>query len=489
MIVLGNILSAIKIKAQHGADPNAMPMDGITADSRAVQQNMLFVAVKGTASDGHDYIPAAIEKGAVAIIAETDFEAPAHVARILVSNSAEALGCIAHAFYGYPSHHLQLIGITGTNGKTTTTTLCFNTLRALGVQAGLISTIENRIVDTIIPSTHTTPDPVQLNMLLARMVENGCTHVCMEVSSHAVHQRRISGLKYSIAAFTNITHDHLDYHGTFDAYIAAKKLFFDTLPQSAIALVNADDRRSAVMLQNCKAQQYTFSVKGDADFTARIRENLITGLVMQLDGVEFHAHLPGEFNAWNILCVYAICRLSGYEKETVLTALSAQTPVEGRFDVVHDGHSQVTGVVDYAHTPDAVEKILSTIRSMLTKRAKLITVVGCGGDRDRAKRPVMAAVAAEWSDRVILTSDNPRSEDPESILREMEAGLQMDNRSKCISITDRREAIRTAVMLAGSGDVVCVAGKGHEKYQEIRGVKYPFDDKQVLQETFQTKTY
>lgn len=486
MTYLANIVSAIDIVSVYGKDMYAVQISGITADSRQVVADSIFVAVKGTTVDGHTFIPKAIALGATVIVGEEDMQLGDQITYIRVQHAGLALAQLAHAFYGYPSHQLKLVGITGTNGKTTTATLCFHVLNGLGEKTGLISTVENRIGDTVIPSTHTTPDPVQLNALLAQMVEAGCTHVCMEVSSHAAHQHRIGGLKFAGGVFTNITHDHLDYHKTFDQYIAAKKMFFDILPKSAFALINTDDRRGMVMVQNCAAQTYTYSVKGSADFTARIRENAITGLVLHLDGNEFHSLLLGEFNAWNVLCVYAIGRLLGFDKEQVLTILSAQQPVEGRFDVLYAADRKITGIVDYAHTPDAVEKLLSTVKSMLSKGQHMLTVVGCGGDRDKAKRPVMAAVAAKLSDRVVITSDNPRSEDPEAIIREMEAGLTDAEKPNCLSITDRREAIRTAVMLAKTGDVICVVGKGHEKYQEIKGVKHPFDDKAVLRDTFKT---
>ncbi len=467
------------------ADFSAIEVTGITADSRQVKAGYLFIAVRGTNSDGHQFISNAIANGASFIIGEEDIQS-AGKPYFKVADAAAALGEISHLFYDNPTNHLKLIGITGTNGKTSTATLCYKLMRALGFKAGLISTIENRINEKIIPSTHTTPDPVQLNALLAQMVEAGCDYVFMEVSSHAAHQRRIAGLHFTGGVFTNITHDHLDYHKTFEEYIKAKKLFFDGLEKDAFALVNADDKRSGFMLQNCKAKHYTFSVKGNGNFTARIKENAITGLLLNLDGEEFHSHLPGAYNAWNLLMVYAIARLLQFEKKEVLTALSKLTPVEGRFDVVYAPHHHITGVIDYAHTPDAIEKLLSTVRSMLKKEQQLIAVVGCGGDRDKSKRPVMAQVAAELSDKLIITSDNPRSEEPELIIQEMENGLTDELRSKSVSIVNRKEAIKTAVMLAKKMDVICVAGKGHEKYQEIKGVKYPFDDKQILIETFKT---
>ena len=466
-------------------DLNEVAILGVTADSRQVKAGYVFVAVKGAHSDGHQFIDKAVANGATIIIGEEDIPEPG-TPYIKVNDSAEALGVISHHFYGDPTKHIKLIGITGTNGKTSSATLSYHLLKELGFKTGLISTIENRINESVIPSTHTTPDPVQLNALLAQMVEAGCDYAFMEVSSHAAHQKRIAGLYFTGGVFTNITHDHMDYHKTFDEYIKAKKSFFDGLDKNAFALVNADDKRSDVMLQNCKAKKAKFSVKANADFTARIKENIITGLVLQIDGTEFHSLLPGEFNAWNLLTVYATGRMLGFDKNEVLTALSKLKPVEGRFDVVYSSNDFITGVIDYAHTPDAVEKLLSTVKSMMKKEQQLIAIVGCGGDRDKTKRPVMANVAAQLSDKLILTSDNPRSEDPEIILNEMENGLNEELKQKSVSIVNRKEAIKTAVMFAQKNDVICLAGKGHEKYQEIKGVKYPFDDKQLLIETFKT---
>lgn len=485
---LSQIVQVLSSAKTDGLDINNIEILGITADSRQVKPGYLFVALKGTAVDGHQFIQKAIDMGAVAVIAENSNGVTSPQQIIIVNNAAEALGKLAHAFYDFPSTQLKLIGITGTNGKTTTATLAYHLFRDLGFKTGLISTVANKIQDVVIPSTHTTPDPVQLNELLAKMVDAGCDYVFMEVSSHAAHQQRIAGLAFAGGVFTNITHDHLDYHKTFDQYIKAKKMFFDGLPKSAFALVNVDDKRGEVMVQNCSAKHYTFSVKGAANFTARIKENALTGLVLNIEGTEFHSNLLGEFNAWNLLTVYAIGILLGFNKNEVLTALSKQQPVEGRFDIIYSGKDAITGVVDYAHTPDAVEKLLSTVRSMLKKEQQIITVVGCGGDRDKTKRPIMAKVAATLSDKVMLTADNPRSEQPETIIHEMEAGVTGDLVKKCISIIDRKEAIKTAVMLAKPGDVICIAGKGHEKYQEIKGVKYPFDDKQVLSETFKTQS-
>jgi UDP-N-acetylmuramoyl-L-alanyl-D-glutamate--2,6-diaminopimelate ligase len=458
----------------------------VTADSRTVTQGTLFVACRGTLVDGHQYISAAIQAGAVAIIAEQlPDDATDTCTWIIVQDSAEALGKVSSCFYDFPSQKLRLVGITGTNGKTTTATLCYRLFRQLGYATGLISTIENIINDQVIPATHTTPDPVQLNKLLAQMVEHGCEYVFMEVSSHAIHQKRIAGLHFTGAVFTNITHDHLDYHKTFDQYIAAKKAFFDQVTESAFALVNVDDKRGMVMLQNCAAKKYTYSVKTEANFTCRIVSNEMTGLQLKLDGAELHTRLIGEFNAWNLLAVYAIAILLGMKKSETLEAISLLSHVNGRFEMLYAPDRNITAVVDYAHTPDAVEKVLETLKSMMKKGAAIVTVIGCGGDRDKAKRPIMAKCAAQWSSKVVLTSDNPRSEDPLDIIREMEAGLSPDMKRKVLSITDRREAIRTAIMLAAEGDVVLVVGKGHETYQEIKGVKYPFDDKAIIAETFQ----
>ncbi|MFN0275014.1 MAG: UDP-N-acetylmuramoyl-L-alanyl-D-glutamate--2,6-diaminopimelate ligase [Chitinophagales bacterium] len=482
---LNDILSGIQFTAVSG-DRN-ISIHSITADSRNVEDGSLFVAVKGTNADGHDFIETAIQNNAAAIFCEKEFSGDRkNTVIISVKDSSASLGIAAHNFFSQPSHQLKLIGVTGTNGKTTTATLLYELFEKLGFRTGLLSTVVNQIHKTSVSATHTTPDPVQLNKLLAEMVSAGCDYVFMEVSSHAAHQRRIAGLHFSGAVFTNISHDHLDYHKTFDEYIAAKKSFFDGLGSEAFALINTDDKRGNVMLQNCKASKHTYSVKGNGDFTCRINENNITGLVLHIDGTEFHTSLVGEFNTWNILAVYATARLLGFDKQQVLTTLSKLSPVEGRFDVVYSTQDTLTGVIDYAHTPDAVEKVLTTLRSSIKSSQKIITVIGCGGDRDKTKRPVMARVAAKLSDKAILTSDNPRSEIPEVIIAEMQNGIDNDLEKKVIAITDRREAIKTAVMLAQKSDVILVAGKGHEKYQEIKGVKYPFDDKQILTENFKT---
>lgn len=459
----------------------------VNSDSRKISSGDVFVAVKGYSSDGHSFIASAVEKGAAVIIAEHIPETiSGSVTCVVVEDSARAYGVILHNYFNAPTTKLKLVGITGTNGKTSVATLCYRVCESMGIRAGLISTVENKIHDTTVSATHTTPDPLQLNALLADMAAAGCEYVFMEVSSHAAHQQRIAGLQFAGAVFTNITHDHLDYHITFDNYIAAKKSFFDTLPTHAFALVNADDKRSGVMVQNSAAHKYTFAIKCDADFTAKILENNLTGLVLQVAGTELHTRLAGAFNAWNIAAVFGVLQLLGLDVRQILSALSALNPVEGRFEIVHSSAGNITGVIDYAHTPDAVEKILTTIREAVKNRSNIITVLGCGGDRDKSKRPVMAQVAAKISDQVILTSDNPRSEAPDMIIRDMQQGLDTTLMQKSLSITDRKEAIRAAVKLAKPGDVILVAGKGHEKYQEIQGVKYPFDDKQIIQELFKT---
>lgn len=452
----------------------------IRFDSRAVQPGDCFVAVRGVAHDGHRFIDKAIENGAAAILAETMLENAA-VAAVQVADSAEALGCLASAFYGNPSHRMQVVGVTGTNGKTTTTTLLHQLFAALGYKTGLIGTVENRIGDTIVPSTHTTPDAVSLQQLLRQMADAGCTQVFMETSSHAIHQRRIAGVTYTGAVFTNLTHDHLDYHKTFAEYRDAKKRLFDDLPETAFALTNADDRNGRFMLQNTRAKSYTYGLKTPADFKTKIIENGLQGLHLNLDGEQVHARLIGEFNACNLTAVYATARLLGAEKLETLAALSNLTGAEGRFEAVQNpARPGSLGIVDYAHTPDAIQQVLETIVKLKKRGSKIVTVVGCGGDRDKTKRPVMARTAARLSDHLILTSDNPRTEDPAAILRDMEAGLEPEDLAKTLTIENREQAIKTACQLAGPEDVILVAGKGHEKYQDVMGVKLPFDDKATL---------
>lgn len=452
----------------------------IRFDSRAVQPGDCFVAVRGVAHDGHLFIDKAIENGASAIVAESVPENTA-VTTVQVADSAEALGCLASAFYGNPSRHMQVVGVTGTNGKTTTTTLLHQLYSTLGYKTGLIGTVENRIGDTIVPSTHTTPDAVSLQELLRQMADAGCTQVFMETSSHAIHQRRIAGVAFAGAVFTNLTHDHLDYHKTFAEYRDAKKRLFDDLPATAFALTNADDKNGRFMLQNTRAQSHTYGLKTPADFKTKIIENGLQGLHLNLDGEQVHARLIGEFNAYNLTAVYATARLLGAEKLETLAALSNLSGAEGRFEAVQNpARPGGLGIVDYAHTPDAIQQVLETIVKLKKRGSKIVTVVGCGGDRDKTKRPVMARTAARLSDHLILTSDNPRTEDPAAILRDMEAGLEPEDLAKTLTIENREQAIKTACQLAGPEDVILVAGKGHEKYQDVMGVKWPFDDKAIL---------
>lgn len=455
-------------------------------DSRKVVEGSLFIAVKGVNADGHQYIDTAVEKGAVAIVCE-QLPAVLHdgVTYVQVENSAAAAAIIAHQYYNLPTEKLKLVGITGTNGKTTIATMLYKLFTALGYTCGLVSTVQNQIGDKVLPSTHTTPDALSLNALLFEMVRAGCTHVFMEVSSHAIHQHRIDGLNFSGGLFSNITHDHLDYHKTFDEYIRVKKLFFDNLSSQSFAITNLDDKRGKVMLQNTSSQKYYYSLRSMADFKGKIFENSLTGLVMLVNEQEVHFRLIGEFNAYNLLAVYGAAICLGEDKQEVLRCLSVLTGAEGRFDYSVSKQEKIIGIVDYAHTPDALVNVLSTIQQLRKGQEQIITVVGCGGDRDKTKRPEMAAEACKLSDRVILTSDNPRSEEPVEIIKDMEAGLNTAAKRKYIAITNRKEAIKTAISLAKPGDIVLIAGKGHEKYQEIKGVKHHFDDKEVLQEMFE----
>lgn len=454
-------------------------------DSRKVKEGSLFVAVKGIQSDGHQYIHDVIEAGAVAIVCEQlPKQLTSGITFVRVTDSAAALAHIAANFNNNPSEKLKLIGITGTNGKTTVATLLFQLFRSLGYGAGLLSTVKNQVNDQPIPATHTTPDSIQLNALLAAMVDDGCTHCFMEVSSHSIVQKRIDGLVFAGGVFTNLTHEHLDYHITFQEYLKAKKTFFDSLPENSFALSNTDDKNGKMMLQNTKAKKYSYSMRSMSDYPCKLIENHFSGLILNLDGHEVHCKLVGSFNAYNLAAAYATAVLLGEEKMNVLTELSRLNPVEGRFDFI-TSKKKIIGVVDYAHTPDALQNVLSTIHDVSSGHGRVITIVGCGGDRDTGKRPVMAKIACELSDKVILTSDNPRSEDPVEIIHEMEKGIGPGEVKKTLSIVDRKEAIKTAVQLAQPGDIILVAGKGHEKYQEVKGVKTPFDDKKILQEMFQ----
>ncbi len=484
-MLLQDLLHGLTTVSVHGATET--PISKICFDSREASPGSLFVAVKGTQADGHQFIPKTIVQGAVAVVCEMlPTELPAGVTFIRVADSAKALGNIASQFYGNPSGKLKLVAVTGTNGKTTTVTLLFKLFRSLGYHVGLISTVQNQINETVIPSTHTTPDAVRLNALLADMVKVGCTHAFMEASSHSMVQERVAGLQFSGAIFTNITHDHLDFHGTFDNYIKAKKKLFDELPASAFALANLDDKRGLVMLQNTKAHKNTFSLQNVASFKGKLIANTLHGLQMEISGKEVWFKLIGTFNAYNLLGVYAAAVLLGENPEEVLTQLSGLQAAPGRFDQILSP-SGITGIVDYAHTPDALENVLETIHSLREGEAKIITIVGCGGNRDATKRPIMADIACKYSNLVILTSDNPRFEDPAVILTQMEGGVKITDRKRVRVIQDRKEAIREACQLAQTGDIILLAGKGHETYQEIQGVKYPFDDKQILSEMLNAK--
>jgi UDP-N-acetylmuramoyl-L-alanyl-D-glutamate--2,6-diaminopimelate ligase len=458
---------------------NNIDIKHITFDSRNIEVDTLFVAQVGVHVDGHNYIASAIEKGAVAVVCEQMPETIApNVVYIKTADSNKALGYIASNFYDNPSTKLKLIGITGTNGKTTTVTLLHQMFRQLGFHTGLISTIVNKIDEKEIASTHTTPDAINLNRLLWQMVDNGCEYCFMEVSSHAIVQNRIGGLEFFGGIFSNITHDHLDFHKTFAEYISAKKTFFDNLPSSAFALTNIDDRNGQVMLQNTKAKKYTYSIQEIADFNGKILENTFQGLFLNINGKEVWTQLVGRFNAYNLLAIYATARLCDIDEMEALQQLSSLRAAEGRFEYVSG--QGITAIVDYAHTPDALKNVLQTVNDIRMDNQKLITVVGCGGDRDPLKRPIMATIACEMSDTLILTSDNPRTEDPEKILDEMEEGLTTKQKENTLRISSRQQAIKTACKLAGKGDIIVVAGKGHEKYQEINGVKHHFDDKEEL---------
>lgn len=455
----------------------------VTQDSRRVQPGDCFVAVKGCGSDGHVFINQSILKGAVAVVCDPSFDASsilpnAAVTLIQVEDTAISLGWMASAFFNHPSRRVKLVGVTGTNGKTSVTTLLWQCFTRLGYTCGLIGTVENRIGQEIVPSTHTTPSSEDLHRLLYQMVEKGCEYVFMEASSHAIHQHRIAGIQFAGGVFTNLTHDHLDYHKTFAAYRDAKKGLFDQLPATAFCLTNVDDKNGLFMTQNTRARVVTYGIKRPSSYKAKVIESSLTGLHLLVEGQEAHARLIGSFNAYNLLAVYGVCRELGVDQATALTAISALTGAEGRFDyqVVND----IIAIVDYAHTPDALEQVLQTILPLRKGGARIITVVGAGGDRDKTKRPLMAKIAAASSDQVILTSDNPRTEDPQQILADMEAGLESAEKARTLTIENREQAIKTAVRLANRGDILLVAGKGHEKYQEIMGVKHPFDDKAML---------
>lgn len=457
----------------------------LTYDSRMVGEGSLFFAVKGTQVDGHKYIADVIEKGAAAIVCEVlPEELNNTVTYIKVNNTSEAMGLMAAEFFDHPSKKLKLTAITGTNGKTTVATLLFRLFRSFGHNVGLLSTVQNQINETVIPSTHTTPDSIRINELLEHMVDEGCEYAFMEASSHAIHQNRIKGLHFAGTVFSNITHDHLDYHGTFSNYINAKKKLFDDVNEDAFALTNKDDKNGLVMLQNTKATRYTYSLKAMADFKAKILESDFSGMLLNIDEQEAWFRLVGNFNAYNILAVYGTAFLLGKEKTEIIKHLSNIEAVKGRFEYVRSKDG-VIAIVDYAHTPDALKNILDTINEIRTQNEQLITVVGCGGNRDAAKRPVMADIATEYSNKVIFTSDNPRDENPETILDEMQKGVKALHFKKTLRITDRKEAIKAAIANANKGDIILVAGKGHENYQEIKGVKHHFDDKETVLELFE----
>ena len=459
-------------------------ISGVNIDSRKIKEGHLFVAMRGTQVDGHKFIDKALESGAKAVLCE---EFPQDkkdgICYILVDSTEDAVGKVATLFYGDPSKHLKLVGVTGTNGKTTIATLLYNMFRKFGYKVGLLSTVCNYIDDRAVPADHTTPDPIELNELLSEMVKAGCEYAFMECSSHAIHQKRIGGLRFTGGIFTNLTRDHLDYHKTFENYRNAKKAFFDGLPKTAFAITNADDRNGMVMVQNTKATIKTYSTCQMADFRARIIEMHFAGMYLDIDGHEVGVQFIGKFNVSNLLAVYAAARMLGKQPEEILVAMSTLHSVSGRLEPIQspDGY---TAIVDYAHTPDALENVLNAIHEVLNGKGKVITVCGAGGNRDKGKRPLMAQEAVRQSDRVIITSDNPRFEEPQDIINDMVAGLNKDEMKKVITITDRKEAIKTACMMAQKGDVILVAGKGHENYQEIKGVKHHFDDKEVLHEIF-----
>ncbi len=480
MKLLKDILYKVRIEEVVGNTHIAI--EGMTMDSRAVRPFHLFAAIKGFAQDGHAYLDKAIENGANCVVCEKLPEAlVAEVTYVRVQDSAEALGIIAANYFDNPSEKLKVVGVTGTNGKTTVATLMYELSEALGKKAGLLSTVVNKIHHRSIPSTHTTPNSIELQGLLSQMVEEGCEYAFMEVSSHALDQRRTAGLKFAGAAFTNITHDHLDYHGSFNAYIKAKKLLFDGLSASSFALINNDDRHADVMTQNCKGKVYTYALQSMANYRARIMENTLAGLSLTIDQHELYTQLIGEFNAYNLLAVYGIANQLGWDNISVLTALSTLKAPEGRFQYFRSD-SGVIAIVDYAHTPDALINVLDTIQAVRSGNEKLICVMGCGGDRDKAKRPLMGKIACEKATHVIVTSDNPRTEEPKQIIQDIVISMDPVEKKKVLTMVDRDEAIAASCVLAQPGDIILIAGKGHEKYQDINGVKHPFDDFQKVKD-------
>lgn len=485
MKILSDIL--YKARIQNVVGSTNIAVEHITFDSREAKSFSLFVAIRGSQVDGHNYIDKAVEQGAIAVVCETLPEATNEaVTYVQVADASEALGLMAANFYEHPSRQIKVVAITGTNGKTTTATLLHRMYRGFGIKCGLLSTVANRINDKIHPATHTTPDALSLQALLAEMLLAGCTHCFMEASSHAIHQHRTTGIEFAGAVFANITRDHLDYHGSFNEYIKAKKALFDRLPTGSFALVNVDDSHGEIMVQNTKAKVHTYALHSMADYKAKVLENQFNGLHLTLDGQDVYSKLIGGFNAYNLLAVYAVCRELGMDKMDALTHLSTLDSVDGRFEYFRTQNG-ITAVVDYAHTPDALKNVLGTIADIRTGNEQVITVVGCGGNRDKGKRPEMARIATELSDRVVLTSDNPRDEQPDAIINDMKAGLDPVGNRKALSITDRREAIRAACAFCEPGDILLVAGKGHEKYQEVAGERFPFDDLEVIQETLKTQ--
>jgi UDP-N-acetylmuramoyl-L-alanyl-D-glutamate--2,6-diaminopimelate ligase len=483
-VLLQDVLYKIKIQSVRGN--TGIDVSDICIDSRKLKHGTVFIAIKGTASDGHQFIDIVIQNGAHAIICENLPEKfSENITYIQVENSAAAAGLAAHNVYGNPSQKLKLVGITGTNGKTTIATLLFKLFSSFGYKCGLISTVRNLIGDEELDATHTTPDAVSLNFLLAQMASKKCEYVFMEVSSHAIHQHRIEGLQFAGGIFSNITRDHLDYHKTFDEYIRVKKMFFDALPKTAFALTNIDDKHGMVMMQNTAANVKTYSLKNASDFKGKILDNSITGLHMLIDEQDIYFRLIGEFNAYNLLATYAAAVCFQFAKNDVLQSLSGLQGAEGRFDYMISPQEKIIAIVDYAHTPDALLNVLAAIKKLRKGFEQIITVTGCGGDRDKGKRSLMAEIACAHSNKIIFTSDNPRSENPTEIIKEMEAGVPAGSRRKCISIVDRKEAIKTAIMLAGVEDIVLIAGKGHENYQEINGIKNHFDDKETVKEIFE----
>jgi len=480
---LDNILSGIKVINVVGN--TNIPISFLELDSRNVKKNGLFIAIKGSLTDGHNYIAQAEENGASAIVCQ---KLPANlnpkITYILVENSSKTLGLIASNFYDNPSSKIKLIAVTGTNGKTSITTMLFHLFKQLGYVCGLLSTVENKINNEVIPSTHTTPHAIAINLLLAKMVDAGCTYCFMEASSHAIHQNRMFGLDIDGAIFTNLTHDHLDYHHSFKEYLLAKKALFDNLKPTAFALSNADDKNGRIILQNTKAEKNYYAIKGNVDFSGRVIESDFSGMILNINNKEIHVKLIGGFNAYNILAVYGCAILLEQDETETLIALSTIEGAEGRFDYILSPNDKIVGIVDYAHTPDALKKVLETITQINNKGNKIITVVGCGGNRDKSKRPLMGAIAAKLSSKTILSSDNPRNENPNQILDEMQTQIAVTDRKKVLVIENRKQAIKTACMLAEEEDIILIAGKGHENYQEINGVKHHFDDKEELIEAF-----